>query len=100
VLRAILRTWLGFKGLILTDSLTAGAISGAHLSVPKAAVLSLNGGADMVLLGAQANATADMALAQQVSNAIVGAVQHGTLRRTTLQSDVSYILATKASLHC
>src|ERR1039458_3983564 len=100
VLRAILRTWLGFKGLILTDSLTAGAISGAHLSVPKAAVLSLNGGADMVLLGAQANATADMALAQQVSNAIVRAVQHGTLRRTTLQSDVSYILATKASLHC
>jgi len=36
-----LRTTLGFKGLIVTDSLSAGAISALHLAEPAASVKAL-----------------------------------------------------------
>jgi beta-N-acetylhexosaminidase len=45
-----LRTQLGFKGVIVTDSLSMYGI-GAHWTLPQAAVLSLAAGNDMILLG-------------------------------------------------
>jgi beta-N-acetylhexosaminidase len=45
-----LRTQLGFKGVIVTDSLSIGGI-GAHWTLGQAAVLSLAAGNDMLLLG-------------------------------------------------
>jgi beta-N-acetylhexosaminidase len=45
-----LRTQLGFQGVILTDSLSMGGI-GVRYSLPRAAVLALVAGNDMILLG-------------------------------------------------
>jgi beta-N-acetylhexosaminidase len=45
-----LRTQLGFQGVIVTDSLSMYGI-GVHWTLPQAAVLSLEAGNDMVMLG-------------------------------------------------
>ncbi|MCX7641868.1 MAG: hypothetical protein N2Z20_04460 [Elusimicrobiales bacterium] len=49
-MKDILRKQLGFKGLIITDSLDMKAIS-SNYSVEDAAVISLKNGSDMVLIG-------------------------------------------------
>jgi beta-N-acetylhexosaminidase len=100
VLTDVLRHWLHFSGLVMTDSLTAGAIAATHLSVPAAAVASVKAGADMVLLGLAPTPTADVRLAQSVSNAIVGAVNVHQLPFATLQAAAAKVLAAKARLHC
>jgi beta-N-acetylhexosaminidase len=45
-----LRTQLGFQGVIVTDSLSMYGI-GAHWTLPQAAVLALEAGNDMIMLG-------------------------------------------------
>lgn len=74
---------LQFKGLILTDSLSAGAISAAGFSVASAAVQALGAGADMVLYGA-ATSQAAIAQFQAIVSAETSAVAHGTLSRSRL----------------
>ena len=44
-----LRTQLGFKGVIMSDSLSMGGVI-AHYSLPQAAVLALSAGNDLILL--------------------------------------------------
>lgn len=100
VLTGVLRDSLHFRGLIVTDSLTAGAISAVPLSVPNAAVLALQGGADLVLLGAQKSPAANDALAVQVANAIAAAVARGTLARTTLLAAATQVLAAHGEQAC
>jgi beta-N-acetylhexosaminidase len=51
VIDGLLRHDLGFAGLVLTDSLSAGAISQAGFSLPNAAVAAIRAGADMILFG-------------------------------------------------
>ena len=49
VITGLLRQRLGFEGLVLTDSLSADAISDLGISVPEASVQAVAAGADMVL---------------------------------------------------
>jgi beta-N-acetylhexosaminidase len=100
VITGVLRDWLKFKGLIVTDSLTAGAISAVPLSVPHAAVDAISAGADMVLLGAANTPTQSDELAISVANAISAAVTAGTLPRATLVDAVATILATRGIEAC
>ena len=51
VIHDLLRGRLGFSGLVVTDSLSAGAIVAAGYSVPKAAAAAIEAGADLVLFG-------------------------------------------------
>ncbi|MHB1488310.1 MAG: glycoside hydrolase family 3 N-terminal domain-containing protein, partial [Acidimicrobiales bacterium] len=51
VVTGLLRDKLHFDGLVLTDSLSAGAITQAGYTVPSAAVAAIAAGADMVLFG-------------------------------------------------
>ena len=51
VIHDLLRGELGFSGLVVTDSLSAGAIRGAGYDVPHAAVAAIEAGADLVLFG-------------------------------------------------
>jgi len=62
VITGVLRGRLGFSGLVLTDSLSAGAVSGAGYSVPRAAVAALGAGADMVLYNATPDAVASLTM--------------------------------------
>ncbi len=90
---AVLREQLGFTGLILTDSLSAGALAKIGLSVPDASVAALVAGADMVLYSVAAgNATST---ARTVVSSIEAAVSTGRLPRTQLIASVSRVLRAK-----
>lgn len=90
-----LRTTLGFTGLIVTDSLSAGAMGADHLSVPIAAVAALRAGADEVLFDAPAAPATALSLSNQVRAGIVAAVVHGSLARSALVSAAAQVLAVR-----
>jgi beta-N-acetylhexosaminidase len=100
VMTGVLRGQLHFAGLIVTDSLTAGAIAAVPLSVPAAAVDAIASGADLVLLGDAGSAAADARLAVSVANAIAAAVTRGTLTRTVLQGAAAHVLASRGVEAC
>jgi beta-N-acetylhexosaminidase len=95
-----LRTTLGFRGLIVTDSLSAGAISALHLAEPAASVQALAAGDDLILFGSPSSPSASLALAAKISTAIVNAVNAGTLSRATLVSAAAQVLASRNQLSC
>ncbi|MGH9115540.1 MAG: glycoside hydrolase family 3 N-terminal domain-containing protein, partial [Acidimicrobiales bacterium] len=104
----LLRGQLGFTGLVLTDSLSAGAISQAGFDVANAAVRAIEAGADMVLFGstltpADTARLAPAAVAQEVAGlvaAIAGAVSSGALGAGRLDDAVSHVLAAKGYKPC
>jgi beta-N-acetylhexosaminidase len=100
VMVGILRQWLGFRGLIVTDTLTSGAIAATRLSVQAASVAAIAAGADLVLLGAQATTAADRALSDSVSRAIATGIGNGALPRATLESAVAHVLTAKGDSSC
>lgn len=74
---------LHFQGLIVTDSLTAGAISQAGFQPPAAAAQAIRAGADMVMY----TAASTQAVAHRFHNMVgaeVAAVRNDTLSRTRL----------------
>lgn len=82
VINDLLREEYGFEGLVMTDSLSAGAISDAGYDVPAATVAAIAAGADQVLYGS----TATPALAAQLSpenvQASLGAIQQVVVAAT------------------
>lgn len=80
----LLRKRLGFQGLIITDALEMGAISGSYDAGP-AAVRAVQAGADVLLMPGDP-ATAVAALEQ--------AVRSGTLTRARLEGSAARIVAT------
>jgi beta-N-acetylhexosaminidase len=95
-----LRNTLGFKGLIVTDSLSAGAISALHLAEPAASVIALAAGDDLILFGSPTSVTASLALAAKISTAIVNAVADGALAKSTLVAAAAQDLAARNQLTC
>jgi beta-N-acetylhexosaminidase len=91
VIIGLLRLQLHFTGLVITDSLSADAISDLGLSVAQASVDAIASGADMVLFdSATPNATFQQVVAQMVA-----AVSDGQLPKSTLVNAVVQVLATK-----
>ncbi len=93
VMTTVLRDQLGFNGLVMTDSLSAGALADIGYSVPRAAVAAINAGADMVLYTAAAAQVASLTSA--TAAALVAAANAGTLDRGRLMSAVANILTAK-----
>jgi beta-N-acetylhexosaminidase len=92
---------MGFNGLIVTDSLSAGALSLIHLGVPAASVKALEAGDDLVLTGSSRSAAASLHLALLTSNAIQRAVTSGALAKSTLETAAALVLASaNAQLTC
>ena len=60
VITEVLREQLGFSGLVITDSLSAGALSAIGYSVPEATVAAIEAGADMVLFAADPGSVASL----------------------------------------
>ena len=87
-----LRGALGFQGLVITDSLSAGAISAAGYSVPSATVQALRAGADMVMFGLAPNVPAQT---EAIADAVVAAVAGGTLARSRLLDAAGAVLAVR-----
>lgn len=93
-----LRNALGFRGLVLTDSLSAVALSSAGYSVPAASVAAITAGADMVLYTPAAAQVPSVTSA--TINAIVAAVQRGTLPQSRLVDAVAHVLSAKTINVC
>jgi beta-N-acetylhexosaminidase len=98
LITGVLRNQLGFQGLVITDSLSAGALVDIGYSVPRAVVAAIAAGADMVLYTAAAAKVA--ALTTSTVAALVAAVTAGTLDRSRLESAVAHILAVKGVNLC
>jgi beta-N-acetylhexosaminidase len=88
ILTGLLREQLGFKGLVITDSLEMGGIAQGFTSAD-AAVRAIEAGADTLLMPADPEAAI---------RAVVGAVENGRITRTRLQESVVKILAAKERL--
>lgn len=95
-----LRQNLGFTGLIMTDALSAGAISAIHLSPQAAAVEALQAGADMVLAGSPTTPSASLALARSIASALDAAVSSATLPLAQLRAAAAQVLATRNLIAC
>lgn len=92
-----LRSVLGYRGLVIADSLSAVAIRAAGFSVPAAAVASLRVGVDMLLYNPPATGSV-APLTDAVLTTIVGAVRTGTLTRSRLVGAATHVLAAKGAL--
>jgi beta-N-acetylhexosaminidase len=100
VVYSYVRAQLGFGGLIVTDSLSAGALSAIHLGVPAASAKAITAGADIVLAGSPPSPGASLQLAAQTSNALQQAEAAGALSLATLQSAAAQVLASVNTLTC
>lgn len=87
-----LRGKLGFKGLVVTDSLSAKAISAAGFSIPAAAVQALRSGADMVMFDLGGNVSSRTS---SIASAITNAVTGGHLARSRLIDAAGHVLAVR-----
>jgi beta-N-acetylhexosaminidase len=87
----LLRGQLGFHGLVLTDSLSALAVTDAGYSVPQAATRAIEAGADMVLFDSVSAA----ATTEGIIASIVSAVTSGQLPVSRLDNAVQHVLAAK-----
>ena len=89
----VLRGQLGFQGLVMTDSLSAGALVDIGYPVPQAVVAAITAGADMVLYTAAAATVPS--LTTSIVAALLAAVTAGTLDRSRLESAASHVLTAK-----
>ena len=87
-----LHNTLHFNGMTITDSLSAGAISGYGYAQPAAAVQAVESGADMVMINS--------AQWQPTLNALQSAVSSGALPMSRVNQAVSRILTAKALSVC
>ena len=93
LITGVLRDQLGFQGLVITDSLSAGALADIGYSVPKAVVAAVAAGADMVLFTAAASEVASVTSATVA--ALAAAVDAGTIDRDRMVNAVDHILTAK-----
>jgi beta-N-acetylhexosaminidase len=108
VIQGLLRGTLGFHGLVLTDSLSAGAVKAAGYDVPSGAAAAVTAGADMILFGSTLT-PADIASlgprevnssTSAIINALVGAVGSGALPVARLDAAVLDVLTAKGVNLC
>ncbi len=83
VVTGLLRGELGFRGLVLTDALSMGAIAQQYDSA-RAAVRAIRAGSDVVLMPADA---------RRARTGLVAAVRDGTLSRARLRSAAIRLVA-------
>jgi beta-N-acetylhexosaminidase len=91
----LLRERLGFRGVVVTDTLYSPAVN-AYKPTPQAAVAAVAAGVDIVLPGGSTK-TAD-AMSEGAYRAIVAAVKSGALPQSTVAAAYARVLALKRSL--
>jgi len=93
----VLRQQLHFNGLIMTDTLSAVAISANGYTPEKAAVAALNAGVDLLLYGTPNTPASEF---NAMTAAIVTAANDGQLARATLVQAANLVLAAKHLSGC
>ncbi len=87
----LLRNDLGFKGLAITDDLSAGAITGGEGGPKEAAVRALTAGADLLLVS-------DPAQAEAARKSLLEAVDNGDVSEARLDQAAGRVLELKKQL--
>jgi len=108
VIGGLLDNELGFTGLVVTDSLSAGAVTAATPSLGQAATDAIESGADLVLFGSTRTAADVAALSaagiqvsfQQIVAALASAVNSGALTPTRLDAAVTAVLRARGVRLC
>jgi beta-N-acetylhexosaminidase len=85
VITDVLRDRLGFKGIIVTDSMSMGAITKEYSSAD-AAVMAIQAGVDMILIPQDFN---------QALSGLVDAVEDGTITKTRIRESLTRIFQAK-----
>jgi len=98
VVHTVLRERLGFHGLVVTDSLSGAAVSGAGYSVARAAARALAAGNDMVLFNAAPAHVA--AQTHRIVRSVVRAVHTGRLPLQRLRNAAVHVLKAKQAPVC
>jgi len=88
IITGLLREEMGFEGVIATDSMTMGAIA-TQYGVAEACALSLEAGADLILMKAENN------LVSETVNAIRRFIDSGKISAEDLDSKVYRVLSLK-----
>jgi beta-N-acetylhexosaminidase len=86
-----LRQKLGFQGVVITDSLVMGALNN-RWTVPQAAALAIEAGADMVIGPQNAQVVA------QVKDALKAAISSGKLSQARIETSVKRVLKLKITM--
>lgn len=85
---SVLREQLGYDGIVITDALNMGAVTGNYSS-DQAAVLAVNAGVDMLLMPQDY---------ETAYNGLLAAVQEGTISEERIDESVVRIVRVKLSL--
>ncbi|QEY20804.1 beta-N-acetylhexosaminidase [Psychrobacillus sp. AK 1817] len=88
VMTDLLRKQLSFKGVIITDDMTMGAIT-EHVDIGKAAVESVKAGSDIILVGHGYNNVV------KVTSSIKTAVENGEISEQRLNESIERIIQLK-----
>jgi beta-N-acetylhexosaminidase len=91
IINDILRTQLGFDGLIMTDAMDMGAIAD-HFTRPVAAAMAIRAGIDMIASGPHMPMSDQLGMKQ----GILDAVKRGDLSEARVEEAVRRILTLKA----
>jgi beta-N-acetylhexosaminidase len=94
--RRVLRGWLHYKGVAVSDDLLMGAIA-QHYGLEEAAVLALGAGVDVLLIS-QNTGPVDEHAADRVIGAITRAISAGTLSESVIHRAVARVDALRARL--
>ena len=91
----VLRTQLGYGGLVVSDDLDMGAIRSRY-AIEEAAVMAVEAGSDLLMI---ANIRLpDPAIADRVIAAVVRAIAEGRIGREAIEQSYDRILKSKAKL--
>lgn len=96
IINGILREEMGFTGVVVSDDLQMAGIK--TKSIPKAAVLALRAGTDMIIISNNLKVY-QPEMARRVRDGIVDAVKSGKLSLDRLEDAVSHIDALKERLN-
>lgn len=100
----ILRKDLGFKGVIIADSLVMEGVLKNSSSIEEASILALNAGCDLLLFGGKKligttlNAELSLQEIQKIHRAIINAVKEGVVSEERLNEAVQRVLLLKKTI--
>ena len=94
VLTDLLRTEMGFKGVVSTDALNMKAIAD-HFGTEESVIMAINAGTDIALMPAVVQSTDQIANLDKVYNAVVDAVKTNVIPESRTTESATRIMALK-----